>query len=306
MVEIEIGIPYGVIAAKWWGRRDVRPILCVHGLLDNAASFDSIIPLLPDTVGYLAIDMPGHGKSSRMPPGLVYTFVDDIYIINYIVRKLGWDKVALMGHAAGAISSFLFAATFPDRVELVVALDELQPRVLSQQYIDYLIPSVERMRDVELKHATDTEPPTYTIDEMVEKVNAQTLLAVSRPSAMYLLARAAKESGIQAGRWHFTADTRLKWHQFPMYAQDVNESFATSIECPFMYVKYLQSPYAEAKANTDSVLEILMEKPNFAMLTVDGDRYVHLNDPRLLSDGIGEFIADNLDDKARDHVASKL
>jgi hypothetical protein len=29
--EIQIEMPFGHIAGKWWGRRDIQPILCIHG-----------------------------------------------------------------------------------------------------------------------------------------------------------------------------------------------------------------------------------------------------------------------------------
>ena len=44
----------------------------MHGWQDNAGSFDRLIPLLPRNHAYLAIDLPGHGLSSRIPNGMQY------------------------------------------------------------------------------------------------------------------------------------------------------------------------------------------------------------------------------------------
>ncbi|KAJ6624111.1 Serine hydrolase-like protein [Pseudolycoriella hygida] len=91
--EIKISVPWGYIAAKYWGPRNVRPILCLHGWQDNAGTFDALIPMLPDHVSYLVIDFPGHGLSSRYPNGMIYSHVDYLYAILLICKKFEWEKL---------------------------------------------------------------------------------------------------------------------------------------------------------------------------------------------------------------------
>jgi pimeloyl-ACP methyl ester carboxylesterase len=60
---VKINLPYGEwISGKWWGDLSINPILCLHGWLDNAGTFDRLIPLLPREFSYLAIDFPGELK----------------------------------------------------------------------------------------------------------------------------------------------------------------------------------------------------------------------------------------------------
>lgn len=290
VVEITIKVPFGHIAAKWWGRRDVRPVLCVHGWQDNAATFDALIPLLPNHVGYLAVDLPGHGLSSQIPNGMVYTQINDIYILNYIIRQFGWNSVSLMGHSMGAITCFILAATFPERVDMVIALDALQPRVVSHEMVTLYLSGLEKMRFGELRVANGQQPPTHTFEELIEKMNSQTFLSVTRSSAIYLLARAVKESNTEPGRFYFTRDYRLKFTEFTMYSPEINDSLATSIECPFLFVKALQSPYYDSKMYMDAVLNVMMDKSNFSMTTVDGGHHVHLNNPELVSGAVVKFM----------------
>ena len=45
-VEVRIPAPYGHIAGKAWGDPGGKPIIGLHGWLDNAGTFDHIAPLI--------------------------------------------------------------------------------------------------------------------------------------------------------------------------------------------------------------------------------------------------------------------
>lgn len=49
--------------------------MTVHGWNDNAGTFDKLIPMLPQDLYIVAVDMPGHGLSSHLPPGITYHYV---------------------------------------------------------------------------------------------------------------------------------------------------------------------------------------------------------------------------------------
>lgn len=289
-VEIQIPIPFGHVAAKWWGRRDVRPILCMHGWQDNAGSFDTLIPLLPQHVGYLAFDWPGHGRSSRLPPGLLYTAVDDLYILNYIVQQFGWPSVSLLAHSLGAITAYTYAAIYPDLVDVVVALDGLQPRTMRASVAQYLQGALESTRVADAQHQAGTEPPCYTIDEAVAKMNSQSFLSITRASAMCLLARGLAPSATRPDRFYFTRDQRIKNMVIGMYTPEINRGFAESITCPYLYIKALQSPEYMGPEEQAEILEVLFKKPNFHMFSVDGEHHVHLNQPQLVAEAVSEFL----------------
>jgi pimeloyl-ACP methyl ester carboxylesterase len=58
--ERRLALPHLALAAREWPG-DGPKVLALHGWLDNAASFDPLLPLLPD-VHAVAIDLPGHGR----------------------------------------------------------------------------------------------------------------------------------------------------------------------------------------------------------------------------------------------------
>ncbi|GLV33094.1 uncharacterized protein CBL_10441 [Carabus blaptoides fortunei] len=68
--EVKIPVPWGHIAVKTWGNERDPIILVVHGWVDNAGSFDTLIPLLPTSYYYYCMDLPGHGRSSHLESSL--------------------------------------------------------------------------------------------------------------------------------------------------------------------------------------------------------------------------------------------
>mmetsp|Transcript_32853 Transcript_32853/g.60574 ORF Transcript_32853/g.60574 Transcript_32853/m.60574 type:complete len:431 (+) Transcript_32853:19-1311(+) len=92
--------------------RHTRKILCLHGWLDNAASFNRLAPFLMESFSspsganaatipteIVALDFPGHGlsghKSVDGPPQLLAEYV---YYVAELVEALQWGK----GNAGGA------------------------------------------------------------------------------------------------------------------------------------------------------------------------------------------------------------
>jgi pimeloyl-ACP methyl ester carboxylesterase len=100
-----------------------RPIVALHGWQDNAGTFDALIPLLPDHISFLTLDLPGHGLSTWIPNGMSYHSLDNLLLLLHIMKEYNWDKISLLGHSMGSVLSFIFAATFPSKVDLFIGLD---------------------------------------------------------------------------------------------------------------------------------------------------------------------------------------
>ena len=58
-------------------------MLAIHGWLDNCDSFHYIGPGLAN-IGYqvIGVDLPGHGHSDHIPPGLLYHDIDNVLTIH--------------------------------------------------------------------------------------------------------------------------------------------------------------------------------------------------------------------------------
>jgi pimeloyl-ACP methyl ester carboxylesterase len=79
--EIQLSMPWGHVSALAFGPQDGRPLLGIHGWLDNANSFLGLAASLPPDVRFVAIDLPGHGFSSHLPAGCEYFFMEWVIYI---------------------------------------------------------------------------------------------------------------------------------------------------------------------------------------------------------------------------------
>jgi pimeloyl-ACP methyl ester carboxylesterase len=120
------------LAGLSWGEPGEKPLLALHGWLDNAASFAFLAPLL---AGYhvVALDLTGHGQSARRSADAGYQIWDDLPEILGVLDELGWDSFDLLGHSRGAIIATLLAGAFPERVRHLVLLDALTPEPTAPQ-----------------------------------------------------------------------------------------------------------------------------------------------------------------------------
>ncbi|NXV38464.1 SEHL2 protein, partial [Rissa tridactyla] len=136
--ELKFPVPWGHVAAKAWGPSDGHPVLCLHGWLDNANTFDKLIPLLPRDCYYVAMDFSGHGLSSHRPAGSPYHFLDYVTDVRRVAAALQWRQFTLMGHSMGKMKTSLnaqlfsycfissqFCFLYPEMVDKLILLENL-------------------------------------------------------------------------------------------------------------------------------------------------------------------------------------
>ena len=135
------------IACKEWGRSGFTPIIALHGWLDNAASFDHLIPLM-NNVHVIALDMMGHGKSSHRSADSFYEPWIDVGDVISVADQMLWDEFTLLGHSRGAIISAFVAGTFPERIKNLFLIDGYVPYLHTpQKNLEIILK--ERLRKIE-------------------------------------------------------------------------------------------------------------------------------------------------------------
>lgn len=120
------------LAAQEWGEPGGRPILALHGWLDNSASFDALAPLLPGA-HIVALDLAGHGRSGHRAGAGPYNIWEDVGELFEVADQLGWHEFTLLGHSRGGIIGMIAAGTFPERVTCLALIEALWPEVHQPQ-----------------------------------------------------------------------------------------------------------------------------------------------------------------------------
>lgn len=109
-------------ATRWPGGG--TPVLLLHGLASSRRFWDLVVPGLvepPAGLAVLALDQRGHGDSDR--PAGPYDGATVTADALTALDALGLSRVVVVGHSWGASTALRLAATAPERVLAVVALD---------------------------------------------------------------------------------------------------------------------------------------------------------------------------------------
>ncbi|CAG9783694.1 unnamed protein product [Diatraea saccharalis] len=287
--EITIPFPYGHIAAKVWGSDQDRPILALHGWQDNAGTWDTLAPMLCQNRSIMAIDFPGHGYSSWIPPGMHYYPWELPRLILYLKDYFQWDKVSMLSHSMGSIASLRFGSVFPDDVDFYIAIDSLIYDDFDLNQVVERYPSIlKKLRLAQTR--LDVEPPSYTKDEIAKKWHLGTNKSVSLESTQYLMKRGLKQSSKDPNKYYFSRDSRLKYSMFKPENKQFVEALVRRLKCPTLYVKAIDSPYASDEFSVQMREIIEQNNENYEIHFVPGTHHVHLNNPELIAPLILNFL----------------
>lgn len=98
---------------------DGETIVLVHGFGANKDNWTRLAAELTDEFNVFAIDLPGHGDSSK-PLDLGYGFEDQVSHLSKILKALNIEKAHMMGNSMGGAITALYAATHPDQIHSAV------------------------------------------------------------------------------------------------------------------------------------------------------------------------------------------
>ncbi|KAK5645544.1 hypothetical protein RI129_006844 [Pyrocoelia pectoralis] len=289
--EIRIPVPWGYIAGKWWNPQNKRPILAIHGWQDNSGTFDLLIPQLPPDIGILAVDFPGHGLSSPLPPGIFYHPIDSVITLRRITKYFNWEKVSLLGHSLGAILCYVYSTLYPNTVDFLICMEGLKPLVFEEKKLDRMIKNAEQFLKYDEMLLQNKEPPAYTFDEMEKILHEASKKSINVDKCKYILERNVVPSQREPNKYHFSRDLRLKVGPLLDIPQKDSIANVPNCTCPLLFYKCMGTSYVEKKEHALEFLDLLTKhNKNFESHSVDGTHHVHLNNPERVSGFISIFI----------------
>ena len=224
-----LSLPSGRLCGLRWGRPGARPVLALHGWLDNAASFTPLAPALlaQDDIDLLAIDLAGHGHSDWLPAG--YSQPAQAAQLLGLLDALGWPQVDLIGHSMGASIAGLLAAALPERVTRLVCIDALGPLSAPPEQ------TVTRLREYLLgqQPAQQRQPRPLPDPEHALRLRMQAN-ALSRGNAGLLVERGLRQDGNQ---WRWRTDPQLT-HASAVYLHESQvQAMLAAIRCPALLLQ---------------------------------------------------------------------
>ncbi|XP_054717167.1 serine hydrolase-like protein 2 isoform X2 [Uloborus diversus] len=294
--ELNIPIPYGHIAAKCWGAETGIPVLALHGWLDNSGTFDKLIPLLSQNFFIVAIDAPGHGRSSHRPLGCVYTDVGMLMDFKRVIEYLNWNKFHLMGHSLGGALALMFTSLFPSLVEKVVVLDIAKPT--SRPVTSFPHETINAIQNhFKNESKMNKDPPVYTIETAAQRLKEGMYNEVTLEGARILNQRGTRASKCGKGVV-FSRDIRCRTiEQFSRRSHEFVEQCMSQIHTEILMIM-ANNTHPNYASSTPEVIETFFgiykkNSRNFQLKHVDGNHFVHLNNPERIAPFINDFLLNN-------------
>ena len=254
-------------AAKEWGTPGATPVIALHGWLDNAASFDVMLPYM-DNLHVIALDCAGHGNSSFRSADSSYNIWQDIAEVMAVADQLGWQRFALLGHSRGAIISSLVAGTFPERISHVALIDGHLPSLADAQgSAVQLAKSLSEHR----RYTASTPSFFHSFDRAVQaRVNGFVPL---QESAATLLAQRGVREESRGFYWH--NDQRLKAASELKLTRDHLKDFHSAITAQVILIQAEGSPFYTSSPEND---ESFSWVSSLHLLTMPGSHHLHMED----------------------------
>lgn len=229
--EIRLETRAGTVALLHWpaARKDAPTVLCLHGWLDNAASF---VPLAQHLEGLelYALDFPGHGHSDHRAPGVRYAFTEYLFDLDAVLDAMDRDSVHLLGHSMGGGVACIYAAAAPERVSRIVIADGLGPVSVDEEK------TAHQLRKA-LQWLRRPRRPLRRFDSLgsVAKARENGFLTISSPAARLICERAARRVTDEDGE-HFVwrTDPALTWNTPIMLSEGQILDCLSQVEAPLL------------------------------------------------------------------------
>lgn len=154
--------------------------------------------MLNPNVGFLSIDFPGHGYSSRIPQGAYYHYTCYLLTIKSIMNFLKWPKISLMGHSLGGIISYVYTMVYTKEVDFVICLDGAKPMIPNDKLL-LLSKQLTKFLKYDQHAVSPIEPPSYKLEDIVKKVCQPNKNSILPQFAHYVLERNIAPSQLHKG-----------------------------------------------------------------------------------------------------------
>lgn len=276
--DIRLSLPHIELAAQVYGPEDGRPVLALHGWLDNANSFARLAPKLTG-LRIVALDLAGHGYSGHRPIGAGYALWDYAHDVLQAADHLGWQRFSLLGHSLGGIVATLLASAMPERIERLALIDGVVPPLGAAEEGPQRLGEALQAQQA-LAHKRKSVYPD--IDRVVS-ARRHGRIAVSHEAAELLAARGLEAV---AGGFSWRSDSRLTLPSPVRLSEEQALAYVQAIRCPSLLILAQEGLLVNDTA--------LLARLGLPVQQLPGGHHLHLNDDtgaELVADCFNRFFA---------------
>jgi haloacetate dehalogenase len=125
-----------IINTVYGGNRNGAPLLLLHGIPETHVLWRKVVPALMRDYFIVMTDLRGYGDSSKPPGGedhFAYSKREMAKDQVEVMRYLGFEKFALVGHDRGGRAAHRLALDHPEALSKLVILDIVPTHLLYQR-----------------------------------------------------------------------------------------------------------------------------------------------------------------------------
>ena len=279
ITHFDLALPYGNIRAIRNATHTSRRVLCLHGWLDNCASFMPMMPFL-DELEVVAVDLPGHGRSDHRDRGSLCHYIDYVRDIKLILDALKWDRCHLLGHSMGGSLSMMSCSAFPERVQSLIMIDALHP----QSRLPEEGPPMLRRSMAQFTSWDPSRKRVFPdLDAAISARRKASQYPQSESSARTIMEYAMES---QAEGCSLRSDPRLNFRSPLMLSRDQVNAFIQEVQQPVLAI--LASAGISSRRNdVESTLALFRD---IEVMRIDGGHHVHIDQAEQVAQHICAFL----------------
>ncbi|TLU67644.1 alpha/beta hydrolase [Thalassotalea litorea] len=258
------------LAALTIGNPEGQVVLCLHGWLDNAASFTPMMESLQqlnsqllEQYYFVAIDWAGHGLSSHRSSDAYYYFTDWVDDLYQLIDAQNWQQVILLGHSMGAMVANLFTSAFNERVKSLFLIEGIGLLPLAEH------PSVQLRDGILSRQKTRLKSRHQQLETAIQaRINVSDL---KYPQAKRLTQRSMKQIGED---YQWLSDPRVRNTSVIRYSMPEVAQIIAHIDCP-VTVFYGDTGFASVRTGITQWQGVYRQLDS---VKLSGGHHVHMED----------------------------
>ena len=263
-----------------WGDEQAPLLLCLHGWLDNAASF---IPLSECLNGFrvIAIDWPGHGFSSHRSSDAHYHFVDYVYDLVKLFELNQWHNIDIVAHSMGGMIATAFAAAFPENVHTLTLIDSIGFLSAKEEQ------TTKQLREGMLSRLHSAAKRKSLHPNMVSAVNARMAVSDLTQENAELIVKRGVVNSEHGYTW--SSDSRLRMTSPYRLTFAQAKQFIADVSMPVQLI-YGNKGLEMVASGIKSFGPLFK---NLSLKELSGGHHIHMEQPIKIAEEISTFIQSN-------------